>query len=145
MLPSFKIATLENNLATKVNDCTVVVKFQGMEVSGLRRVWAVDLRSAKGVSFCNQANQDEPYMENIVPIMSAAQFLHGEKQWRLLMPSSPFLALIDIHAGDELSFAYGFEEYWGQWGQVRRDGLGVKSVVKVRTKRSKQPKEANQA
>ena len=113
-LPSFRISTLDDNLATKINDRTIVVKYQGMIArQGLYRAWkAKKLPRQRAV-------------ENVVPITSAMHFVQGGNNWRLLIPSSPVLALNDIRPNQELSFAYGFEEYWMQWGEVRRDGLGV--------------------
>ena len=126
-LPSFKIAVLEGNLVAKVNDRTIDVKYKGMDAS-LRRVWAV------------VANRGRAYKKNIVPIASAVQFVRGQQQWRLLMPSSPFVAIVDILAGHELSFEYGYEQYWAPWCDVKRDGLGVKISAKTIIKRSKQKK-----
>ena len=127
-LPSFKIAVLEGNLAAKVNDRTVDLTYSGMDVS-LRRVWTVE------------ANRGHTFQKNIVPIVSAVQFVHGQQQWRLLMPSAPFVAIVDIPAGHELSREYGFDQYWGPWGCVKRDGRGAKisreTIVKRRCKQKK--------
>jgi len=123
-LPSFKIAVLEGNLVAKVNDRTIDVKYKGMDAS-LRRVWAV------------VANRGRAYKKNIVPIASAVQFVRGQQQWRLLMPSSPFVAIVDILAGHELSFAYGYEQYWAPWCSVKRDGRGAKISRETKSKQRK--------
>ena len=114
-LPSFRISTLDDNLATKINDRTIVMKYQGMIArQGLYRAWKAEKLPRQRA------------VENVVPITSAMHFVQGGNSWRLLIPSSPLLALNDIRPNQELSFGYGFEEYWMQWGEVRRDCLGVK-------------------
>ena len=83
--------------------------------------------------------QGRAYKKNIVPIASAVQFVRGQQQWRLLMPSSPFVASVDILAGHELSFAYGYEQYWAPWCSVKRDGRGAKisRETKIKQRKSK--------
>ena len=113
-LPEIKLMSGVDNLATKVNDMTVKVQFQGMDLqNALQRQWKVYQLTGKEA------------VKNVEAITSAAQFMHANQQWLLMIPWAPFMATKIIQPNQPVSLEYGFNEYWNGWGAVRRNIHGI--------------------
>ena len=149
-LPEMKLTSCVGNLAAKVNDLTVRVKYLGMDETGLQRKWHVSELPPLDDSLWQE---QDCAIENVVAITSAAQFMHADQQWLLMIPWAPFLAKVDIYKGTQrgkakeraglgtLSLAYGFATYWKEWGAVRRNHHGEQYVNPSKdSKGCKQPK-----